>query len=98
MTGGPPLAYGYSWNQTLPQTGRVTTSRTEILQIAVAYVVLTFDLVLLLSGSGFLFGTNAGGLLYSVTPVIVIVAAAAAFTGFVAHELAHKIVAQRRGY
>jgi len=94
----PPLPYGYTWSAARPQSREVTTSRREILQITVAYVVLTFDLIILLSGSGLLFGTNTSNSLFNVTGTIIAVAAAAAFTGFVAHELAHKIVAQRRGY
>jgi Zn-dependent protease len=94
----PPLPYGYSWTPTPQNPGRVTTSRTEILQVTVAYLVLTFDLVLLLSGTGLLFGTNTSSALYLVTPTIVVVAAVAALTGFVLHEMAHKVVAQRRGY
>jgi len=94
----PPLPYGYSWTPAQSNSGRVTTSRTEVLQVAIAYLVLTFDLVLLLSGTGLLFGTNTSGAVYLVTPTIVVVAAAAALTGFVLHEMAHKIVAQRSGY
>jgi Zn-dependent protease len=94
----PPLPYGYSWTPARSPSGQVTTSRTEVLQVTVAYFVLTFDLVLLLSGTGALFGTNTSNALYLVSPTIVVVAAVAALTGFVLHEMAHKIVAQRRGY
>jgi Zn-dependent protease len=94
---GPPLPLGYTWTPTRRPTGEVTTSRTEVIQVTVAYLVLTFDLVLLLSGTGALFDANSTAL-FVVTPTIVVVAAAAALTGFVAHEMAHKIVAQRHGY
>lgn len=80
-----------------PTTPRVTTSRSEIAQIVIAYVVLTVDLLILFTGSSLLFGSGGSGL-GSISPVIAVVAATAAFTGFVAHELAHKIVAERRGY
>jgi Zn-dependent protease len=95
---GGALPYGYSWAPTRPASGQVTTSRTEIVQIAVAYLVLTFDLVLLLSGGGLLFTGGTAQLGFVATPAIIVVAAAAALTGFVLHEMAHKIVAQRRGY
>jgi Zn-dependent protease len=94
----PPLPYGYTWSPARPENGEVSTSRTEIVQVTIAYLVLTFDLVLLLSGSGLLFGTNTTASLFVVTPTLVVVAAVAALTGFVLHEMAHKIVAQRRGY
>jgi len=98
MTSRPAYPYGYSWTSTLPERGRVTTSRREVVQIVIAYGVLTLDLTLLLGGTGFLFGTNATSLPYVVSVPIVAVAAAAAFTGFVSHEMAHKVVAQRSGY
>ncbi len=91
--------FSYTWTPSTPlaRQGRVTTSRTELMQIGIAYAVLSFCLLILLSGSSVLFGTGGSGLL-SVTPVIVVVAAVAALTGFVAHEMAHKIVAQRLGF
>jgi Zn-dependent protease len=98
MSPGQPLPYGYSWTQAPPHPGQVTTSRRELLQIGVAYAVLTLDLVLLFSGTGLLFGTNTSNAIFLASPTILVVAATGAFTGFVAHELAHKIVAERRGY
>jgi Zn-dependent protease len=94
--------FSYTWTPTtLPSATarpgrRITTSRTELLQIGIAYAVLTFCLVILLSGSDALFGTG-NGLLF-VSPILVAVAAAAALTGFVMHELAHKVAAQHRGF
>lgn len=82
VTGPPPR-----------ETHRVTTSLTEILHLSVAFVVLTVDITLIqlrLGLSTFVFTPAdlllAGGF-----------AAAATFTGFLAHELAHKITAQRLG-
>ena len=89
-------SFSYSWNPPPPAT-RVTTSRTELLHIGVAYAVLTFDLLLVISGMTILRGGSAGGLL-SISPEIIAAAAGAAATGFVAHEMAHKVVAQRRGF
>ena len=95
------MSSGWSYSYTLPQAPRpkgVSTSRHELRDLAIAYVVLTFDLILIFSGSTFLFGVGATGLVYALTPGILAVAATAGFTGFVAHELAHKIVAERRGF
>jgi len=90
--------WSYSYSTVAPRPRGITTSRQEIRQIAIAYAVLTLDLVLIFSGSTLLFGTGVTGLVYALTPGIVAIAATAALTGFVAHELAHKIAAQRRGF
>jgi len=95
MTSGP--LYYPSWTPATPPVVHVKTSRTELLHISIAFVVLTVDLVILLSGGGLLFGTGTG--LFSLFSLpVVVVAAAAALTGFVCHELAHKIYAQRHGF
>jgi len=88
--------YYYSWTPAQPVRPRISTSRTELMNIAIAYVVLTGDLILLFSGGSVLAGR--GGVGASVTVQVVLIAAAAALTGFVAHEMAHKIVAQRMGF
>ncbi len=94
--GGP--TYYYQPTGVRSSRARVTTSRRELTHLGIAYAVLTFDLLVIFSGATFLFGTGATGLVYALTPGILAVAATAAFTGFAAHELAHKIVAQRRGF
>lgn len=86
----------YSW-QAAPRPARVATSRTEILQIVIAYAVLTVDLVLLLSYNTVLF-RGATGAFQTVSIETIAVAAGAALTGFVTHELAHKVTAQRHGF
>jgi Zn-dependent protease len=73
----------------------VTTSVIEVGHLAIAFAVLTGDLVLLQYNS-------LGGLLSSPSSSVpwgsyIALGAAAALTGFLAHEIAHKIVAQRRG-
>lgn len=89
----PP--YYYSASSASPiSPGRVTTSRVELEHIGIAYVVLTFDLWLILSGSSLL--GQASGFGFGLDWSIVALAAAAALTGFLCHELAHKIAAQRR--
>jgi len=94
----PPYGYTYSWSYAKPPARRVTTSRTEIRDIVIAYAVITLDIILILTGSSALLGTNGRGLLSSALPLYAAVAATTGFTGFLAHELAHKVVAQRRGY
>jgi Zn-dependent protease len=96
VSGG--IRYYYTSVARPPRRSAVSTSSKELLQIGIAYLVLTVDLLLIFSNSTILFGTGGIGLVAALTPGIVAVAATAALTGFLAHELAHKIVAQRRGY
>ena len=95
MTSGPN--YYYTWTPARPTATRITTSRTELVNIGIAYVVLTIDLILVLSGAGLLYG-NTGHFFTRVSLPLVLAAAAAALTGFLCHELSHKVVAQRLGY
>lgn len=88
--------YSYTWTPAQPARPRLSTSRKELMNIAIAYAVLTGDLVLLFSGGSVLAGR--AGVPVSITLTVVLIAAAAALTGFVAHEMAHKIVAQRLGF
>lgn len=87
--GNPSPSYAYSYTSGPPSAHRPSTSRTEVVHLTVAYVVLTFDVMLLL-----------GGLYFFEGPVLLYAAigASAALTGFVAHEMAHKVVAQMGGY
>jgi len=97
VTAGPYAPrFSYTWTSSRPPASRLTTSRTELLHIAIAYAVLTGDLVILFSGGSFLAGR--GGVISTVSLEVVLIAAAAALSGFVAHEMAHKIVAQRLGF
>jgi Zn-dependent protease len=61
-----------------------------VAHVIIAFLVLTFDFVLLYGGLA----------VYDIDTelVLIAVAATAALTGFVAHEMAHKVSAQRRGY
>ncbi|HTP53413.1 MAG TPA: M50 family metallopeptidase [Thermoplasmata archaeon] len=95
----PPNPFAYSWTQTPPAhraaPARVTTSRTELLHLGVSFAVLTACFYLILSRNVLLGG--GGG--FPGGPLIQLpVAGVTALTGFVAHELAHKVTAQRRGY
>jgi Zn-dependent protease len=92
------------WGSTNPQywvgpapirSAALSTSRTELLHLSIAYVVLTFDLAVVggqLAFGGF--GHVSGAAIASAGAF----AAVAALTGFVAHEMAHKVSAQRYGF
>ena len=85
----------YSWSTTTPpSTGKVTTSKVEIRDILIAYTVLTLDLLLILGGTTVFSG--GGGMAIAFNLPTLLLAAVAALTGFLAHELAHKVAAQRR--
>ncbi len=91
---GPRFDYQYSWSTA--RSPGLTTSPQELLQLSVAYLVLTLDFVLVLYFGGLL---NGAGVLSSVPLWLAIATAAvASATAFVAHEMAHKISAQRHGY
>lgn len=91
-----PPGGGY-WVGTAPAPSRqVTTSPTEVLHATIAFLVLTVDIALVetlelgrVSFGGFDPNAFAAGLTFG---------AAAALTGFLLHELAHKISAERRGF
>lgn len=96
MSGGP---YSYTvWTPAAPPLASHATSRTEVVHILIAYAVLTLDLTIILSGRGLINGNGAGGLFAPISLIFVLLAAGAALTGFVAHEMAHKLVARRLGY
>jgi len=95
MSQGP---YTYTvWTPAAPPPTLHRTSRTELTHILIAYAVLTFDLVIILSGHGLIQGGSAA-LFAPVSLIFVALAAGAALTGFIAHEMAHKVVARRLGY
>jgi Zn-dependent protease len=84
-----------SWNSytvgpPLRRSREEGTSPTEVSHLTIAFLVLTLDFVLLYGGDT----------IYDLSTELLLVgiAAAAALTGFVAHEMAHKVSAQRRGY
>lgn len=69
---------------------RVTFSTTELLHLTLAVVVLSYAFSILLDDSG--------GLDFVPTVRSAVAAFAAVASGFVLHELAHKVVAQRYGH
>jgi len=100
MTSGSGFRYTYTPTTARPvyaqpTVGRITTSPRELRDLSIAFAVLTLDLTIVLSGGGL--GLLVAGSLGLIAEVV-LVAAAAALTGFVAHEMAHKVSAQRRGY
>lgn len=75
---------------------RLSTSPTEVVHVTIAFLVLTFDLALV---EGFLrVRAVPGGVGANVLLAGLGFAAVAALTGFVAHEMAHKVAAQRYGF
>jgi Zn-dependent protease len=85
------------WTGTQPrERHRVTTSPTELSHLAIAYAVLVLDILLI---EGFIrFPNGAGTLNIPLFEVGLAFSLTAAFTGFIAHEMAHKISAQRYGF
>ena len=80
----------YTYGPPLRSSREGGTSATEVAHVVIAFLVLTFDFVVLYGGLAvYDIGTEL---------VLIAVAATAALTGFVAHEMAHKVSAQRRGY
>ncbi|MGP8159411.1 MAG: M50 family metallopeptidase [Thermoplasmata archaeon] len=96
MNRGP---YQYTvWTTAAPPLSSHPTSRTELIHVTIAFLVLTGDLFIILSGRGFLETGTLSGLIAPVALYYVLLAVAAALTGFIAHEMAHKVVARRLGY
>jgi Zn-dependent protease len=95
---GPrPGSYAYSWTPAEPARRGFTTSPREILNIAVAFAVLTFDFVLIIGVGGLASGAGLGSLT-SIPLEIVLACVGIAGTAFVCHEMAHKVAAERMGY
>ncbi len=85
-----PYTYSYTVGPKISAQRPLSTSPTELRHLAIAAVVLTVDFILLYGGPA----------IYAapIEAVYVGTAIAAALTAFVAHEMAHKVSAQRRGY
>lgn len=96
MTQGPN--YSSMWTPAAPPLPTRATSRTEVIHIVIAFLVLTFDLVIILNGRGLLVGAGSTSLFAPVPLSLFLLALAAALTGFIAHEMAHKLAARRLGY
>ncbi len=97
MSYRPTYTYSTGYPLSSAQPTRVTTSRQELVQITGAFLVLTLDFVLILYVGGI--ELSAPGLLGKLPLWLVgVTAAVSSLTAFVAHEMAHKISAQRGGY
>lgn len=86
----------FVWGPPPRETYRLSTSRTEVLHLVVAFLVLTLDIAIVrarISVAGVPAYLDLSNFALGVG-----VAALAAATGFVAHEMAHKVVAQRHGF
>jgi Zn-dependent protease len=87
---------GYTIGYRPVATHRISTSETELLHLLIAGAVLTFDFALLgteFSSTGALVTPN-----FLLVPAWLPYGATAALTAFVAHEMAHKLSAQRHGF
>jgi len=98
VTGGSGPYYYSVWTPVAPPLATHRTSRTELTHIAIAFVVLTVCLMIILSGHSFLVSGTVTSIIAPVPIYWVLIALAAALTGFIAHEMAHKFVARRLGY
>ncbi len=88
----PPISNPY------PVAGpRARFSSLELRHLVIAFVVLTADLLLLLLRNDLFYGGITHAQLMRDVLGAAIAAPLAAATGFVAHEMAHKFVAQHRG-
>jgi len=97
VSGRGPYYYTV-WTPSYPPPASHRTSRTEVTHVTIAFLVLTLDLVIILSGRGLLEGGTVSGLITPVPVYFFLLALAAALTGFIAHEMAHKFMARRLGY
>ncbi len=77
----------YQHNHKAIRIGEITTSKKEIIDLAKAWIVISVAFAILLSGFGF-----SSKFLFSI-----LMSAFTVGTGFLVHELAHKIVAQHYG-
>lgn len=77
-------------------THRITTSTVELTHLTIATIVLTADLALITRSLRSV--VNFGLLDLSGLALFLPLGLAAALSGFVAHEMAHKVVAQRYGF
>ncbi len=92
---GSPAAYTIGYHPPF-RSGRLSTSRTEVLHLTIAYAVLAFEMAYiraLLVGNG-PSPTADPSVLLTWAPFGLL----AALTAFVLHEMGHKIAAERHGF
>lgn len=90
---GPNTSYYYTTTAYPAAPARYATSPIEIRDLLIAFIVLTFDLMLIIGSLSLFAGVSSLAGFLSLSTFAI--AATAAVTGFLAHELAHKFVAQR---
>ena len=90
---GPNTSYYYTTTAYPTAPARYATSPIEIRDLLIAFIVLTFDLMLIIGSLSLFAGVSSLAGFLSLSTFAI--AATAAVTGFLAHELAHKFVAQR---
>lgn len=90
------MAYNPFYEQDLHHAGppRIAFSRTEFLHLAIAAVALTFGFSLINADRS----EALGGYMPILTWDVLLIAFVGVGTGFVLHELAHKVLAQRFGH
>lgn len=76
--------------------GKIRTSRTELVDISKAWLVLSLAFAFVYSGINLLRG-NVFSLFSTQFVILFLVSAVTAGLGFLLHELAHKFVAQKYG-
>ena len=96
MSNGP--YYSTVWTPAVSPPVSHRTSRTELIHIGIAFVVLSVDLAIILSARSLIQSGTVTSLIAPLPLYFVLLAVGAALTGFIAHELAHKFVARRLGY
>jgi Zn-dependent protease len=95
MTGWTPSSYSYTVGLPPQPSHRVSTSPTELRHLGIAFIVLTFDLAILFLR---IHPPPPAGFTLPYVSGLVLFGGATALTGFVVHEMAHKVAAQRAGF
>jgi Zn-dependent protease len=92
------MAYNPFYDQDLHHAGppRVRFSRTEVLHLSVAAIALTIGFAFIKAERGAELG--GGFFMPVITGELLLIAFVGVGTGFVLHELAHKVLAQRYGH
>ncbi len=88
----------YEYKRSKPiKLGPIKTSSTELVDIAKAWIALSFAFALLYSGTYLLGGKSFTNILTSNFVLVFLISLFTAGLGFLLHELAHKFVAQHYG-
>lgn len=88
--------YPHSTNKSI-RLGPIKTSRTELVDIAKAWVAISFAFALIFSGINLMRGASLVRILSSEFWIMFLISLFTAGLGFLLHELGHKFVAQHYG-